>query len=149
MSINLSWFGVISETNLLVRQLSEADRKFLLPKDMLSGASLPGILLVVRIGRVTERSIPHIVLRLGLVEGSAYVAALEEWCGCYLAVYLSRFIGVSVNIATETNVHFMRGLARQLPKLVAGDVARLIKTDGEAAATVGRALPRGIKFGKP
>lgn len=130
MTINIFWDGELNESNPKYAALSDNDKRFLCPADLLTDTSLPTLLLMTQIGFVSEESIPHIVGRIDFANGGSIKHKLDERAMRFgytsLADQLRTFIGVRSNIPTTSKSEFVRRVAyHTVPALTSAGVQKL------------------------
>ena len=130
MTLNIYWNGHINDKNPNWVNLDDTDKKFLIPRDLLSSVGLPSLLMISHIGFVTEESIPHIVARLRMVDQemvdklSSHLGATR---GVTLSEYLQVFTGVTSNWPTATKSEFLKHIGRDIPELTQAGIKKLQK----------------------
>lgn len=126
MTLNLSWYGVINDANPHYAALSDNDKRFLCPADLLSDMSVPTLLLTTSMGFVSEESIPHILDRATLVHGWSIMSQLEDrskkWGHRNLQAHLGIYLGVTSNLRTATSSEFFR----RVVKMTRRDIDKMI-----------------------
>ena len=131
MTLDLSWYGIINDANPHYAALSDNDKRFLCPSDLMSDMSVPILLLTSFIGFVLEDTIPHILKRAELVHGDTLMAQLQErskkWGHANLTEHLRIYIGVTSNIRTRTRSEFLKGLGDGLlGELTRSDINKML-----------------------
>lgn len=137
MSINISWFGIINDQNPRYMALSDNDKRFLCPSDLLSDMSVPTLILLTHIGFISEESIPHIVGRLDFANGAPIKNKLEDrskkWGYDSLEAHLRVFIGVQSNWPTLSSSEFIKRIGSQnIPKLTSVNIQRMLSLRDKA-----------------
>ncbi len=130
MSLNISWDGPLG-TSAKYAALSDRDKKFVTPDDLMADMSLPTIMVITNIGFITEQSIKHIIARIDMANGSRIKHKLDERYekageGC-LATYLQKFIGVSSNWPTYTKREFLEVQGQDIPELNTSGIKKMAK----------------------
>jgi len=132
VTINIYWNGSITVTNPHYRALSDRDKLFLCPTDMLQDMSLVGVMMMTRLGFVTPDTIKHMVGRLDFANGKPILDRLTERERANgskdFEDYLQRYVGVSSNIETLTSKKFVElATFRDIPELKAPEIRAMYK----------------------
>jgi len=129
MSLNLSWDGPINNAHPKYAALSDRDKQFLIPEDLMRDMSLPTLMLVTHIGFITEQTIKHLVARVDMGNGVPILGRLNERYAkageTDLATYLKKFIGVTSNWPTYTKAQFLEVHGQDIPKLTSADIKKM------------------------
>jgi len=131
MSLNVSWDGPINLSNIKYANLSDADKRFLIPEDLVGTMSLPTTMVITHVGFITEESIKHIISRLDMANG---VKILERLNDKYakagetdFATYLKKFIGVTSNWPTYTKKQFLEVHGQDILELNSTGIKKMAK----------------------
>lgn len=131
MSLNIWWDGEINATNPHYAKLSDNDKRFLCPPDLLSDMSVPTLLMLTHIGFVSEDSIPHILGRIDFANGQPIAEKLEDrskkWGHESLEAHLRIYCGVTSNWPTLSKPAFVKLIGKfTVPDLSAPAIQRMI-----------------------
>lgn len=131
MTIDIHWNGTINDTNPRYAALSDNDKRFLCPSDLMSDMSVPTMLLMTQVGFVSEESIPHIIGRLDFANGTPIKDRLEDRSKkqgyASLEDHLRVFIGVGSNLPTLSKAEFVKRIAHfAVPDLTVGGIQKMI-----------------------
>jgi hypothetical protein len=131
VTINIYWDGDLNDSNPHYAALSDNDKRFLCPEDLMSDMSVPTILILTHVGFITEETIPHIIGRLDFANGIPIKDRLEDRSMkmgyASLEDHLRVFIGVGSNWPFLSKSEFVKRIAKfAVPDLTLGDIQKMI-----------------------
>jgi hypothetical protein len=141
MTMNIWWNGEINASNPHYAALSDNDKRFLCPQDLLSDMSVPTLIMITQIGFISEESIVHILGRLDFANGVPIKDKLEDrskkWGHASLEEHLRVFTGVTSNWPTLSKSEFVKHVARfAVPDLTKAGIDKMRSLQNKRRKTV-------------